>query len=109
MKNPSRRVLSVLLAVSFLHGATVHAAPPPTFAGGDGSSEEKAVVIKGGTEETGVAAEYKYLDQHFSGSKRGNQGVFASKGKQFDRLEFTTSRGEKKTLFFDITGFYGKF
>ena len=102
-------VLVVAVLSVFCWTVGLRAAPPPTYAGGDGSTQEKAVVIKGGTEETGVAAEYTYLDQHFPGNKRNGQGVFSAGKKQYDRLEFTTTKGEKKTLFFDITGFYGKF
>lgn len=88
--------------------ATLQAAPPIRYAGGDGSSMEKAVVIKGGNEETGVHAEYDYLAKHFPGYQRGGQSLF-SKGKHnYDELDFTTAKGEKKTIYFEITAFLGK-
>jgi hypothetical protein len=79
-----------------------------SFAGGDGSSIEKAVVIKGGTEETGVAAEYDYLAKHYTGYKVGQQSLQASKGRSYDVIEFTTRDGKTKTIFFDISAFFGK-
>jgi len=30
-------------------------------------------------------------------------------GKSYDRIVYTTPDGTKKTIFFDITGFFGKF
>jgi hypothetical protein len=78
--------------------------------GGDGSSLEKAIVIKGAKgEEDGVHAEYAYLSQHFPGAKPGQQSLQGGgKGKKYDGLEFTTGSGERKTLYFDITVFFGK-
>ena len=101
---------TVLLAVLGL--LAVDPAPAragnPTFSGGDGSTEEKAVIIKNATEDTGVAAEYSYLSQHFPGYHMDEQAVMTDKGRSFDLLKITTAKREKKSLYFDITSFYGK-
>lgn len=102
----------MFLAAFFWFGSphsAARAGGPISYAGGDGSSFAKAVVIKGGNEETGVHAEYAYLDRHYPGYQKGSQGVFNKKKRVYDQLEFTTARGDKKTIYFDITGFYGKF
>ena len=102
-----REVVAATLCAVCLAG-TLRAAPPISYAGGDGSTEEKAVVIKGGNEETGVAAEYAYLEKHHPGYQRGAQAAFSKGKRQYDRLSFTTAKGEQRTIFFDITDFFGK-
>lgn len=85
-------------------------APGVHFAGGDGSSQEKAVVVLGATEPTGVAAEYLWLDAHFPGYQRGQQGLVQGEGgKSYDVLDFTTVDGQKRTVYFDISDYFGKF
>jgi hypothetical protein len=79
-----------------------------SYAGGDGSSIEKAVIIKGATEMTGVHAEYDYIEKHYPGYRRGEQSLQNSKGRAFDVIEFTTADGKRKTLYFDITAFFGR-
>lgn len=86
------------------------AGPPKiSYSGGDGSSFEKAIVIHNATEQTGVDAEYNYLAKHFPGYHRGKQSLSNHDKHAFDVLEFTTSDGQKKTIYFDITEFFGKF
>jgi hypothetical protein len=78
------------------------------YSGGDGSSMEKAVVIKGAKdEEAGVAAESAWMEQKFPGFVKGTQALMNSGGKSYDRIEITTREG-KKTIYFDITDFFGK-
>ena len=105
----SLRLTCSLLAVSglFLCGP-LQAAGLVTYAGGDGSTMEKAVVIKGADEMTGVNAEYTYLTRRFPGYKMRQQGVSSKDKHSYDTLEFTTAKGEKKTIYFDITTFFGK-
>ena len=101
-----------ILAMTFASTAPLMQAKPPqahvAYAGGDGSSYEKAIIVKAADEQTGVHAEYQYLDKHFPGNKRGGQSLQSSGGKSYDVLEFTTAKGEAKKLYFDITAFFGK-
>ena len=106
MKRRARPWLFGLVVGGVSLGGSLRVAPPVTFAGGDDSALEKAVVIKGGNEETGVHAEYAYLAQHFPGYEMGQQSVSSKDKHSYYTLEFTTARGEKKTVYFDITGFY---
>ena len=108
MRTTLLRVVRVATVAGLLGCVAAQAAPPISYAGGDGSTLEKAVVIKGGNEETGVRAEYTYLDRHFPGYKRGGQSVSSHDKRTYDTLDFTTAKGEKKTVFFDITDFFGK-
>lgn len=104
------RLIKVVFTLLFLFGGPLGLASPPaiSYSGGDGSSLEKAVIIKGATEETGVRAEYSYIEKHYPGFKRGAQSLQNSKGRMFDAIEFTTADGKKKTIYFDITDFFGK-
>lgn len=100
------RWLLILLAASVI---VTTQAGGVTYAGGDGTSLEKAIVIKGATESTGVAAEYEYLKKHFPGYKMSQQSLIQKEGKAYDVLDFTTADGKKMTVFFDISDFFGKF
>ena len=80
------------------------------FQGGDGSSIEKAIVIAGAHNESdGVASEYAWLSRHYAGYGMKKQALLQANGKSYDRLDFTTAHGEAKTVYFDISGFFGKF
>ena len=87
---------------------SARAITPIFYVGGDGSSFEKAIVIKGGNEETGVHAEYAYLQRKYPGYRRGRQALLVKKKRAYDVLDFTTAAGAKKKVYFDITDFYGK-
>ena len=89
------------------HETTV-SPPGVSFAGGDGSSVEQAVIVNGATEQTGVDAEYAWIAQRYPGYRKDSQTLRGADGKHYDVLEFTTSSGEKKRVYFDITDFFGK-
>lgn len=80
------------------------------FEGGDGSSIEQAVLIKNASgEEEGVGAESKWIQKMHPGWRKGNQALLSVKGRDYDRIEYTTPKGgETKVIFFDITEFFGK-
>ena len=81
-----------------------------SFKGGDGSSIEKAVIILSAANEfVGVGAESSWIRKNHPGWRKGSQALLSNKGKQYDRIEYTTPYGETKTIFYDITDFFGKF
>jgi len=89
------------------------AQPRITFKGGPGDTMETAVLISGATNSIeGIAAEYEYLRQKFGRENRDwnlrRQSVFQQKGKFYDRLELDLKDGSRKTVFFDISEFFGK-
>lgn len=80
-----------------------------TFEGGDGSSFEEAVVIKGAKDTMeGIEAESKWIEKKHRGWEKGDQALVSKNGKHYDRIEYSTPKDGKKTIFFDITDFYGK-
>ncbi|MCL4501339.1 MAG: hypothetical protein M1438_05715 [Deltaproteobacteria bacterium] len=89
------------------------AKPKITFKGGPGDKPETAVIILGAPNSmAGIAAEYNYLRRKF-GRKQVDwrltrQSVFNQQGKVYDRLELELKDGSRKTVFFDISEFFGK-
>jgi len=82
---------------------------PLTYSGGDGSSYAQAVVIKNARhEEIGVPAERAWLEQRYPRYDKEEQALMTVNGKQYDLIKFTTATGEHKSVYFDITGFFGK-
>ena len=79
-----------------------------SYSGGDGTTMAKAVVINGADESTGLDAEYAWLATHFPGYKMQDQLLMNNKGKTYDALKITTNGGKELTVYFDITGFFGK-
>lgn len=74
----------------------------------DGSSYEKAIVISSKSETAGVNAEYVYLRKAYPGYKLARQSLSHKDKKAYDIMSITTADGDKKDVYFDITGFFGK-
>lgn len=105
-----QQIIRIITTLSVLCVTHIALAKPPGifFSGGDGSSLEKAIVVKAPNEESGVHAEHEYIRQHYPGSEEGRQSLQNSKGRAYDAMDFTTADGKKKTLYFDITAYFGK-
>jgi hypothetical protein len=74
-----------------------------------GSSVATAIQLPGIQHETeGVAAEYAYIQKNFPGWKVKAQALLSDKGKQYDSIQITSPGGATKTVFFDITAWFGK-
>lgn len=79
------------------------------YEGGDGSSKEKAVVIKGTPNNAaGVRAESDWIRRNHPEWRKGRQSLMSDETRSYDRIEYTTPQGEIKTIYFDITDFFGK-
>ena len=74
----------------------------------DGLSKENAIILKANTEQEGVAAEYKWVRQHYPGYQLKSQSAELSGKIKYDILKIDTAKKEDLTLYFDITGFFGK-
>lgn len=74
----------------------------------DGSSYEKAVVIKEKNESKGVAAEYAWLREHYPGYKSKGQSLNHKDKKAYDIITIVTRDGDEKQVYFDISGFFGR-
>lgn len=75
----------------------------------DGSSYEKAIVIKEKSETPGVSAEYKWLKEKYPGYTFTGQSLSTYKKTPYDVIKIKTADGEEKTVYFDISNFFGKF
>ena len=74
-----------------------------------GSSIATAIALPGIQHETeGVNAEYAYIQKNFPGWKPKSQALLTDKGKQYDSIEIAGPGGATKTVFFDITAWFGK-
>jgi hypothetical protein len=69
----------------------------------------KAVVIKAGNSERGIAAERRWLAKHYPGHSQYNQGLEPGpNGRIYDVLTFRRREGREASVCFDITSFYGQ-
>lgn len=85
-----------------------HTTVRATVSGGDGSSIDKAVIIKAPDNFIGVRIEYTWIKKNCPGCQLERQSAFKKGNKIYDKMEFHTPDGQQKTIYFDITGFYGK-
>ena len=89
--------------------AATAAAGPVTFAGGDGGSVAEAILVEGApSDPAGIAAEYQWLHDHVPGFRLERQALFHAGGRQYDQLDGAMPNGERRSVFFDITEFFGK-
>jgi hypothetical protein len=81
------------------------------FDGGDGSSSDSAVVIKGARNtREGLEAQSLWVGKNYWGWQRhARHPVAKVKERVLDPVEFRTPQGEVRTVFFDVSEFYGKF
>lgn len=102
----ARRGIAAWWIAAALMAATVPAlaqAPAP------GATLQTAIVLPGIQHETeGVSAEYAYIAKNFLGWKPGMQALLSDKGRRYDSIDLTGPDGSHKTIFFDITEWFGK-
>jgi hypothetical protein len=75
----------------------------------DGSSFDKAIIIKEYSEPKGINAEYQWLRDNYPGYKLKQQSLSNNKKKYYDVMDIITSEGKEKTIYFDISNFFGKY
>lgn len=107
------RLLICLALVSALVCACASSPPASEegvrFVGGNGSSAAEAIVIKGVDDEAnGVAAEHAWLQQNMPGWEVTGQSLLTKGRKSYDAMTVRSASGEERTIYFDITGFFGK-
>ncbi len=78
------------------------------YEGGDGTSMKNAIIIKAPDNGTGVIGEYEWIRKNHPSWKLLKQSLIKDSGKIYDRLDFMTSDGSQKSIYFDITNFFGK-
>jgi len=80
---------------------------PSPFAGGDGTSAEQAVVVLAGTEDEGIDLEHHWIFDHYGRFRKVRGGLASADGKHYDVITVELADHSEKTIYFDITGFYG--
>jgi hypothetical protein len=75
-----------------------------------GSSCETSIVIEAENSREGIAAEYRWLAEHYPGYQREEQSLIqcGEGDRMADLIEFRTTDGELRKVYFDITSFFGK-
>ena len=84
--------------------------PGIQYGGGDGLSLATAVVIlhaKG--ESDGVRAEYHWIATHYPDWKVRGQALLQGKKGIYDKIVCVKPDGKTVDIFFEISGFFGKF
>lgn len=67
----------------------------------DGSSPEQAIVVQS------IGEEYAWMQRHCPGFQPQSQALIEHNGKPYDALTWCSARGEERTVYFDISAFYG--
>ena len=68
----------------------------------DGSCASKAIPVGS------IGEEYAWMQQHYPGFQPAMQALQEIEGKPLDVLTWRNNRAEQRTVYFDISGFYGK-
>ena len=107
-----------IAAVAALLLAACASAPPPASEPGAtptaarGLSCESAIVIDAKNEDEGVRREMAWIRDNFPGARKDSQDLLVDcngKGSHHDAVHITTANGQKVTIYFDISGWFGKF
>ena len=75
----------------------------------DGSSFDRAIIIKDTDETAGVHSEYQWIRDNYPGYSTEKQSLVAHQGISFDVLVIRNQDRTEKTVYFNISRFYGKF
>jgi hypothetical protein len=81
----------------------------PVAASEKGLSFDDAIVFDGVSNEIdGVGAEHLYTDQHEPAWTWQRQALVHNGGRVYDVIDLTGPGGETKSIYFDITDWFGK-
>jgi hypothetical protein len=70
----------------------------------------ECIKIQATTEPTGLKEEGRWLHDHYPRWTKAAQSLVMGEGSQrFDHVDIVSPSGEKLTVCFDITNFFGKF
>jgi len=74
-----------------------------------GLTVETAIILEGATNElNGVQAEHIYTSKRYPGWKWRMQSLMDVGDKHYDIIELVGRNGETKTIYFDISSWFGK-
>lgn len=81
----------------------------PAAASEKGLSFEDAIVLDGVANELdGIGAEHLYTNRHEPGWVWQRQALVHDGGRVYDVIDLTGPEGETKSIYFDITDWFGK-
>jgi len=75
----------------------------------DGSSFEQAIVINAKNEDEGIKAEHSWLREHYPGCRETLQALVPHQGRPYDRIDIVTAEGQSRSVYFDLSSFFGKY
>lgn len=77
-----------------------------------GESAEEAIVVLAGNTDEGISAEYGYIAERWGTRGRDWRMTFqrlVERGeRKYDRIDIQLKDGSERTLYFDVTSFFGK-
>jgi hypothetical protein len=80
-----------------------------TYTGGDGSSCQQSIVVKDArVREAGELGERLWLENRYPGYRETKQVSVESDSRHYDLIEFATTDGEIRTVYFDASEFFEK-
>ncbi len=101
-----RHVLAFTLGVALVAcsaSAVAQSAKTSARSVRDGSSIAKAVVIDADNDAAGVAAEDRWLAEHYPAWHKVKQALLVSKGHHYDEIVIQDGSGNTKKVYFDIS------
>jgi hypothetical protein len=73
-----------------------------------GLSCNSAIVIDATTEQAGIAEENAWIKENYPGAKKVGQALLTCNDKPADQVNIETANGQKVSVYFDISNFFGK-
>ena len=87
----------------------IESGPSAIAADEKGLAVEDSVVLEGVSGELdGVAAEHVHTDKHYPAWTWRTQALMRNGGRVYDVIEMSGPGGETKSIYFDITDWFGK-
>ena len=101
--------MAVGLTTTSITGAAHAAAADTVGTDEPGLTIETAIVLENATSElNGVSAEHAYTRQHYPGWTWKTQSLVEHEARPHDVIELIGPNGETKTIYFDITNWFGR-
>lgn len=103
----------LLVSIAIVVGCASSSKPAPRVAheapkgDGTGASIDDAILILEPNEDAGIRAQRKWLSDHFPGYRKLHSALDFKGDRHFDIVTIRLADSTERTLFFDITSFYG--
>ena len=81
---------------------------PSALPAAEAESLEAAVHVPADNEEDGIAYENDWIWRHYGRFRRRSGGLASQAGRRYDVIQVELSDHTERTLYFDITDFYGR-